>query len=190
MSELFASIKAFIEKGNIIIFLLAVAVAIFTYQVLAKELLWAIFAFCIAYAIFYGIQNWYNDYKEDLCHIKQEREKRETENRRIQQAEEQAQVNKEHQEANLRTLYESLPEDVKEGLILLYRLPEPDGGFANSRIIREGIENIDKIHYAYSQVRIFLNLENLIEVRNSIKSTIVIISPEFYEILGEKASAK
>ncbi len=79
---------------------------------------------------------------------------------------------------------------MKEGLILLYRLPEPDGGFANSRIIREGIENIDKITNAYHQVRIFLNLENLIEIRNSIKSTIVIISPEFYEILGEKANAK
>ena len=190
MSELFASIKAFIEKGNIIIFLLAIAVGIFTYQVLAKELLWAIFAFCIAYAIFYGLQNWYNDYKEDLRHIKQEREKEEIETKKKKQAEELAQVNKEHQDANLRTLYESLPEDVKEGLILLYRLPEPDGGFANSRIIREGIENIDKIHYAYSQVRIFMNLENLIEIRNSIKSTIVVISPEFYEILGEKANVK
>ena len=190
MSELFASIKTFIEKGNIIIFLLAVAVAIFTYQVLAEELLWAIFAFCIAYAVFYGIQGWYNNYKEDLRHIKQEREKVEIENLKKQKAEEMAQVNKEQQEANLRTLYESLPEEVKEGLILLYRLPEPDGGFANSRIIKEGIENIEKIHYAYSQVRIFLNLENLIEIRNSIKSTIVIISPEFYEILREKANAQ
>ena len=62
MSEFFASIKAFIEKGNIIIFLLAVAVAIFTYKVLSSEMLWAIFSFCVAYALFYGINILYNRY--------------------------------------------------------------------------------------------------------------------------------
>ena len=69
MSELFASIKAFIEKGNIIIFLLAVAVAIFTYQILAREILWSVFAFCLSYAAFYGIQNLYNDHKANIKQI-------------------------------------------------------------------------------------------------------------------------
>ena len=47
MSEFFASIKAFIEKGNIILFLLALAAAIFSYQKINQDVLWSVFVFCI-----------------------------------------------------------------------------------------------------------------------------------------------
>ena len=46
MGEFFASIKAFLEKVNLITFLLALAVAIAVYQLLVRDWLWALFGFC------------------------------------------------------------------------------------------------------------------------------------------------
>ena len=187
MSELFASIKAFIEKGNIIIFLLAVAVAIFTYQVFAKEILWAVFAFCLSYAVFYGIQNLYNNYKANIKQIEDNRKIQEAENIRKQQEDSQKQKEQEQIEARLRTLYASLPNDVKEGLELLYNLPQTEGGFTNTRIVAvENEETYSKIYNAYTQIRFYLGLDNLIESQHSIQSLIITINPDFYSIIEEK----
>jgi hypothetical protein len=187
MSELFASIKAFIEKGNIIIFLLAVAVAIFTYQVFAKEILWAVFAFCLSYAVFYGIQNLYNNYKANIKQIEDNRKNQEAENIRKQQEDSQKQKEQEQIEARLRTLYASLPNDVKEGLELLYNLPQTEGGFTNTRIVAvENEETYSKIYNAYTQIRFYLGLDNLIESQHSIQSLIITINPDFYSIIEEK----
>lgn len=187
MSELFASIKAFIEKGNIIIFLLAVAVAIFTYQILAKEILWAVFAFCLSYAVFYGIQNLYNNYKANIKQIENNRKIQEAENIRRQQEDSQKQKEQEQIEARLRTLYASLPNDVKEGLELLYNLPQTEGGFTNTRIVAvENEETYSKIYNAYTQIRFNLGLDNLIESQHSIQSLIITINPDFYSIIEEK----
>lgn len=191
MSELFASIKAFIEKGNIIIFLLAVAAAIFTYQVLAKEILWAIFAFCLSYAAFYGIQNLYNDYKANLKQIEDNRKKQEAENIRKQQEDAQQQKEKEQIDARLRTIYASLPDDVKEGLELLYNLPQTEGGFINTRVVQvENTEKYQKITNAFNQIRFQLNLENLMDSQHSIQTQIITIMPDFYKIIEEKAKEK
>ena len=62
MGEFFASIKAFLEKVNLITFLLALAVAIAVYQLLVRDWLWALFAFCISYAVFAGVHYLYNAY--------------------------------------------------------------------------------------------------------------------------------
>lgn len=186
MGELFASIKAFLEKVNLIIFLLSVAVAILIYQIVSKEILWALFAFCVSYSLFTGIQKLFNNYLENVRIDEQQKAKEE--GLRIQQQEEEAKRKdaKDYKSAHLRTLYDSLPDDVKEGLILLYQLPQPQGGYINSRIIKDGMENAVKISNAYHQVRIFLNLENIIQVTNSIQSTIVTIDPDFLEVLKEK----
>ena len=136
MKELFESIKAFIEKGNIIIFLLAVAAAVFTYQVFAQEILWAIFAFCISYVCFYGIQSFFNKLKDDKKIKEERRLNEEAERIRKEKEDEKIQKEKEHNEAHLRTLYESFPDEVKEGLEILYNLPQSDRGFVNSRIVR------------------------------------------------------
>lgn len=66
MGEFFASIKAFLEKVNLIIFLLALAVAIAVYQLLVNDWLWALFGFCISYAVFAGVHSLYNVYRLNL----------------------------------------------------------------------------------------------------------------------------
>lgn len=190
MSELFASIKAFIEKGNVIVFLLAVAVAIFAYQMFTRDFLWAGFAFCISYAIFYGINSFAKYHRE--CHRKivENRMRQEAENARIQNEKEKAKKEKEQNLARLRTIYASLPEDVKEGLELFYNLPQTEGGFINTRIVTvENEDTYSKIYNAYTQIRFNLGLENLMESQNSIKSQIVTITPDFYSIIEEKVKS-
>lgn len=193
MSELFASIKAFIEKGNIIIFLLAVAVAIFTYQIFAKEILWAVFAFCLSYAVFYGIQNLYNDYKANNKQLEDNRKKQEAENIRKQQEEAQKQQQNEQANARLRMIYDSFPEDVKDGLTRWYKLPQTDGGYLNSRVLYDAdFEANRSIINAYNQIRFTIGLgrEDLIEIQPSVKSQIVTLVPEFYHIIEEKVKGK
>lgn len=191
MNELFASIKAFIEKVNLIIFLLALAVAIYTYQVIVKEILWAAFAFCISYVLFAGIHSCYISYKENLKHNEENRKLQEAASLRRQNEEIKIKQEKEQTEAHLRTIYASLPDEVKEGLELLYNLPQPEGGYSNSRIIK--IENTDEyqiIFNAFTQIRFNLGLEYLMDAQHSIQSQIVTIMPEFYAIIEEKAKKK
>lgn len=188
MSELFASIKALIEKVNLIIFLLALAVAIFTYQVIAKEILWAAFAFCISYVLFAGIHSCFISYKENLKQKEEKRKFQEAANLRKQNEEIKIKQDKEQKEAHLRTIYASLPDEVKEGLEMLYNLPQPEGGYSNSRIFK--IENTDEyqiINNAFIQIRFNLNLEYLMEAQHSIQSQIITIMPEFYSIIEENA---
>lgn len=193
MNELFASIKAFIEKGNIIIFLLALAAAIFTYQVISKDLLWAIFAFCVAYAIFYGIHNLFDNYKENVRRETEEKAKHEIDKIRKQNEEVQIQQQQEQNDARLRMIYDSLPKDVKEGLFNLYKLPQTDGGFLNSRILYNAdFEENQSILNAYHQIRFTIGLgrEDLIVSQPSVDSQIITLLPEFYKIIEEKAKAK
>ena len=188
MGELFASIKAFLEKVNLITFLLALAVAIAVYQLLVRDWLWALFGFCVSYAVFAGIHNLYNAYRLNVEANAEEKRVRETNAVRIKSEEAKTQEEKEQRGAYLRTIYASLPDDVKEGLILLYKLPQPEGGFTNARIVSEGIENIEIISKAFHEVGIFLNLDSILEFKRSIKATIVTISPDFLEVLEENAN--
>lgn len=188
MGEFFASIKAFLEKVNLIIFLLALAVAIAVYQLLVRDWKWALFGFCISYAVFAGVHSLYNAYRLNLKAKSEEKKVREANALRMQTENAKMQEEKEQRGAYLRTIFASLPEEVKEGLILLYKLPQPEGGFSNARIVSEGIENLDKISNAYHQIGIFLNLDSILEFKRSIKATIVTISPDFLEVLEENAN--
>ena len=188
MGEFFASIKAFLEKVNLIIFLLALAVAIAVYQLLVRDWKWALFGFCISYAVFAGVHSLYNAYRLNLKAKSEEKKVREANALRMQTENTKMQEEKEQRGAYLRTIFASLPEEVKEGLILLYKLPQPEGGFSNARIVSEGIENLDKISNAYHQIGIFLNLDSILEFKRSIKATIVTISPDFLEVLEENAN--
>lgn len=188
MGEFFASIKAFLEKVNLITFLLALAVAIAVYQLLVRDWLWALFAFCLSYAVFAGVHSLYNAYRLNLKAKSEEKKVRETNALKMQTENAKMQEEKEQRGAYLRTIFASLPEDVKEGLILLYKLPQPEGGFTNARIVSEGIENIEIISKAFHEVGIFLNLDSILEFKRSIKSTIVTISPDFLEVLEENAN--
>lgn len=191
MNALFESIKAFIEKVNLVICLLAIAVAILVYQLVTKETLWALFAFCISYVLFAGIHSWYVGYKEELNQIDENRKLQEAEMSRRKMEEDRIKQEKSQTDARLRTIYASLPDEVKEGLELLYNLPQPDGGFRNSRILY--IDNTEKyqvIYNAFTQIRFNLGLEYLIDSQSSIQSQIITIMPEFYDIIEEKANKK
>ena len=188
MGEFFASIKAFLEKVNLITFLLALAVAIAVYQLLVSDWLWALFGFCLSYVVFAGIHNLYNSYLHNVKANAEEKKVREANELRAQAEKAKKQEEKEQRGAYLRTIFASLPDDVKEGLILLYKLPQPEGGFCNARIVSEGIENIEIISKAFHEVGIFLNLDSILEFKRSIKATIVKISPDFLEVLEENAN--
>ena len=188
MGEFFASIKAFLEKVNLITFLLALAVAIAVYQLLVRDWLWALFGFCVSYAVFAGIHNLYNSYLHNVKANAEEKKVCEANAVRKKAEEAKMQEQKEQRGAYLRTIFASLPDDVKEGLILLYKLPQPEGGFSNARIVKEGIENIEIISKAFHEVGIFLNLDSILEFKRSIKATIVTISPDFLEVLEENAN--
>ena len=188
MGEFFASIKAFLEKVNLITFLLALAVAIAVYQLLVNDWLWALFGFCVSYAAFAGVHNLYNSYLHNVKANAEEKKVREANELRAQAEKAKKQEEKEQRGAYLRTIFASLPDDVKEGLILLYKLPQPEGGFTNARIVSEGIENIEIISKAFHEVGIFLNLDSILEFKRSIKATIVKISPDFLEVLEENAN--
>ena len=98
---------------------------------------------------------------------------------------------KEQKEARLRTIYASLPNDVKLGLDRLYHLPIPDGGYTNARIIRfEQLEEYSDIIQACSQIMVNLGLEDLIALQHCIESNIYTVSPDFYMIIEEKAKNK
>ena len=191
MSELFASIKAFIEKGNIILFLLALAAAIFSYQKIAQDVLWSVFVFCISYPLFYYIHLLYENYKANEREkveneIKQENEKRQ---RKIE-AEQQKQKQKET-EARLKTIYASLDPEVQENLIKLCNLPQIEGGFANARLISlEDYNTYQNVFMACGSMMYGFDIDSLIGVRQSSRSFIVTINGDFYKIIGEKAKQK
>ena len=191
MNELFASIKAFIEKVNLIIFLLALAVAIYIYQVIVKEILWAAFAFCISYVLFAGIHSWFISHKEKLKHNEENRKLQEAANLRKQNENAQAKQQQEQTDARLRMIYDSFPDDVKEGLIGLYKLPQTEGGYLNSRIIYDAdfVKN-QSVFNACQQIRFTIGIgrEDLIDIQPSIDSQIITISPDFYRIIEEKAN--
>lgn len=191
MSELFASIKAFIEKGNIIIFLLSLASAIFTYQVLAKEVLWAAFAFCVSYPIFIGIHTLYDNYCYNAKVAEELRKNEETE--KLNRKAEEARQKKENEKikVKMRTIYASLTDDVKDGLIALYNLPKPKGGYDNVRIVPDyGSQENFLIQKAYSDLLMNIGAEYLLTSQHSTQSQIITINPDFYDILAEQAKKR
>lgn len=188
MSELFASIKAFIEKGNIILFLLALAAAIFSYQKINQDVLWSVFVFCISYPLFYFCYFLYENYKAS------ERERMENEiikeNKELQrkiEAEHQKQRQKET-EARLKTFYASLEPEVQENLIELYNLPQIEGGYANARLINlEEYNSYQNVFMTCGSMMYSFGMDSLVSVQHSSRSFIVTINGDFYKIIGEKA---
>jgi hypothetical protein len=191
MSELFASIKAIIEKGNIIIFLLSLALSIFSYKVILKDWLWAIFVFCIGYVVIYWINSLLDKYNESIKRKNEDKEKQEFYRNRKQNENAQAKQQQEQTEAQLRMLYDSFPADVKEGLIGLYKLPQTEGGYLNSRILYDAdFVKYQSILNACQQIRYTIGIgrEDLIDIHPSINSQIITIAPDFYRIIEEKGN--
>ena len=192
MSELFSIIKAFLEKSSITLLLLSIAIGIISYKVvIVDDALWAICFACISYVLFSWIYKLFVDFKNEKKRKEEEKSAIEASNIRKQIEDAEALRKKGQKEASLRTIYASLPNDVKRGLERLYYLPIPDGGFTNARIIRmEQFEEYSDVIMACNQVMFNLGFEELIAVRSSINSSIYTVLPDFYMIIEEKAKEK
>lgn len=180
MNDFFSSIKALIEKVDLIVLLLSLAISIFVFNVWLPHTLWAVFVFCIAYPCIAGVQKLivygYNEYKAKKYIAKQETKKVKEE----QEKEEQTM-------AHLCTIFESLPYDTKKGLIMLYQMPEPDGGFKNTRILTENNEDYQYILKAISIVGSRNINYPYVYREDMLNPSVFYINVDFYKVLEEKS---
>lgn len=180
MSEFVASIKAIIEKVNLIVLLLSLAVSILLFKVWLHDLVWAAFAFCLAYPCIAGIHKLIVfQYKEHQAKISVKR--------RNAQIEKEKHEKEEHTKAYLCTIYESLPEESKKGLIMLYRLPIPKEGFLNARIVHPDSEEHKQIWSTVCRAYSIVIGNNTLVWRDSILNQIIHIDPDFYKVLEDKS---
>lgn len=180
MNDFFGFIKALIDKVNFICFLLSIAVGILVFKVWTSDLLWAIFAFCMAYSCLCGINKFIlRQYNEHCARVARE----EREARKVKEEQEKDEQNR----AYCSTIYESLSDEAKRGLIMLYRLPIPDGGFYSSRILdMNNKEHILILNAIYTVESVIFNNHGLIE-RDNVLNKVVIIDADFYKVLEEKS---
>ena len=180
MNEFFASIKALIEKVNLIVLLLSLAVSILLFKVWLPDLLWAGFTFCLAYPCIAGIHKFIvYQYKEHSAKVYLK--KRELEKAKEKQAKDEQTM------AHLNTVYESLSYDAKKGLIMLYRLPIPKDGFLNARIVDTNCEEHRLIWNAVCKAYSVIIGNNTLVWRDSMLNQIIHIDPDFYKVLEEKS---
>lgn len=180
MNDFFSSIKALVEKVDLIVLLLSLAISIFVFNVWIPHSLWAVFVFCIAYPCIAGVHKLivygYHERKAKIYIAKQERKKIKEE----QEKEEQT-------KAHLCTIFESLPPETKKGLIMLYQIPEPDGGFKNTRILTESNDNYQYILNAISIVGSRNINHPYVYRENMLNPSVFYIDVDFYKVLEEKA---
>ena len=180
MNDFFAFIKALIEKVNLIVLLLSVAVGILVYKIWIPDSLWAICVFCVAYPCLWGIYNFIvYQYHEHCARV----EAKEREARKAKEEQEKY----EERKAYYSTIYESLSDGAKRGLILLYRLPVPKDGLITTRIVDMNNEEHKLIwHFVCTAYSVINNRHTLLS-RDSTLNSIVHIDPIFYNVLEEKS---
>lgn len=180
MNDFFGFIKTLIDKANFICFLLSIAVGILVFKVWTSDWLWAIFAFCMAYSCLWGIYKFIlSQYNEHCAKIARE----EREARKVKEEQEED----ENKRAYFSTIYESLADGAKRGLILLYRLPIPKDGLVTTRILDLNNEEHKMIwNLVCTAYSVILDRYSLIW-KDSIMNSIVHIDPIFYRVLEEKS---
>lgn len=180
MNEFFTSIKTLIEKVNLIVLLLSLAVAILVYKIWSPDLIWASFVFCLAYPCITGF------HKFIAFEYKKRRESKILKKRdEIEARKRQEEL--ENNKAYLCTIFESLPPDEKKGLIMLYNLPIPDGCLRCARIINDTDECAQLLWQAFIKVHTINNGVNRLVWRDSLLNHIVYIDHVFYMVLKEKS---
>lgn len=180
MNEFFTSIKTLIEKVNLIVLLLSLAVAILVYKIWFPDLIWAGFVFCLAYPCITGINKIIVSIYKEQC-VKIEIKKRE-ENQNRKKEEEYNQ-----RKAYLCTIFESLSPEEKRGLIMLYHFPMPEGGFCNARIIDPNSEIMQLIGHTLTMAHALHNGTTQLIWRDSVLNKIINIDLVFYDVLEEKS---
>lgn len=180
MNDFFAFIKALIDRVNFICFLLSIAVGILVFKVWTSDWLWAVFAFCMAYSCLWGIYKFILRKYNKLC-ARMDREEREA--RKVKEEQEK----NEHKKAYYSTIYESLSDGAKRGLILLYRLPIPKDGLETTRIVDMNSVKHQLIwHSVCTAHTVIINSHSLIW-RDSTLNSIIHIDPVFYRVLEDKS---
>lgn len=180
MNEFFTSIKTLIEKVNLIVLLLSLAVAILVYKIWFPDLIWAVFVFCLAYPCITGF------HKFIVFEYKKRRESKILKKRdEIEARKRQKEL--ENNKAYLCTIFESLPPDEKKGLIMLYNLPIPDCCLRCARIINDTDECAQLLWQSFIKVHAINNGVNRLVWRDSLLNQIVYIDPVFYMVLEEKS---
>lgn len=163
-----------------IISLLSVAAAILVYK-RYDDWLWAIFSLCITYPILCGIYYLIQVYfynrrmKSEIAYYDKEQRLRNEE--RTQKEIER-----------VRGIYYSLPEDLRQSMIQLCRIPKPKGGSDFTRILNMFDAGHNMIYSACQQVSCYHY--NLLEFESSIDSEIVKIDPIFYWVINEEQRKK
>ena len=180
MNEFVASVVTILKKGNLIIALLSVAVAILVYK-RYDDWLWAIFSLCITYPILCGIYYLLQVYfynrraKSEIAYYDKE-----------QRLRNEARTQKEIE--RLRGIYYSLPDDLRQKLKQLCSLPKPNGGSDYTRILNIFDAGHNLIYSACQQVSCYHY--NLLDFESIIDSEIVKIDPIFYWVINEELREK
>ena len=180
MNEFVASVVTILQKGNLIIAFLSVAVAILVYK-RYDDWLRAIFSLCITYPILCGIYYLLQVYfynrraKSEIAYYDKE-----------QRLRNEARTQKEIE--RLRGIYYSLPDDLRQKLKQLCSLPKPNGGSDYTRILNIFDAGHNLIYSACQQVSCYHY--NLLDFENSIDSEIVKIDPIFYWVINEELREK
>ena len=180
MNEFVASVVTILKKGNLIIALLSVAVAILVYK-RYDDWLWAIFSLCITYPILCGIYYLLQVYfynrraKSEIAYYDKE-----------QRLRNEARTQKEIE--RLRGIYYSLPDDLRQKLKQLCSLPKPNGGSDYTRILNIFDAGHNLIYSACQQVSCYHY--NLLDFESNIDSEIVKIDPIFYWVINEELREK
>ena len=180
MNEFVASVIAILKKGNLVITLLAVAVAILVYK-RYDDWLWAIFSLCIIYPILCGIYYLLQVYSHKR-RGKSEIEYYDKEQRLRNEARTRKEVER------IRGIYYSLPDDLRQRLMQLCSLPKPNGGSDYTRILNIFDAEHNMINSACQQISCYHY--GLIEFESSINSVIVNIDPTLLWVINEEQREK
>ena len=180
MNEFVASVIAILKKGNFIISLLSVAVAILAYK-RYDDWLWAIFSLCISYLILCGIYYLIQVYFYNR-RVKSEIAYYDKEQRLRNEARTQKEVER------VREIFYSLPEDLRQSLIQLCSIPKPKGGSDYTRILSMFDAGHNMIYSACQQISCYHY--DLLAFESSINSVIVKIYPTLLWVVNEELYEK
>lgn len=183
MSDFFGFIKALIDKVNLSNLLVSLVAGILVYKLWIPDSLWAICAFCVAYLCVSAIRKFiayqYTQYRA-RTYQKEKEAKDAKEN----------QEKEEYKKAYYSTIYESLLDSAKKGLILLYRLPIPKDGLVTTRILDMNKEEHKMIWHFVCTAHTVLNNRDTLIWRDSSLNHIVHIDSIFYKVLEEKSKGE
>lgn len=168
-------IKPLIEKMETLETIISILVSLLFSVFVNNDIVWVAICFCTCYLLTISIKGIVKFCKHKLGRMEDARQH------------DQRSIEEEYKIREYNTVFESLSKDYKRILIDLYRFKKPEGGFENQRVLPFGTKLNGEVTSVCSQLNnTFWSLE-LLQVTNSIGSTIVMIDRYFYEVLKENS---